>query len=177
MADVDDVELWGPAAREDYAAAADRVRTALDRHSDAINSGHEIEALAATATELEAALAAMSEAEQALTGAAAFWLDTEDTDDPDGGAGDPDSDQPDRSGAGTLSDGIVPVTADLQLTMDVTDADRLFGLARDLDPGATVDSIEDAIFLVTGRLGWDHLLADQVDGVTMQGATARLVTP
>lgn len=169
-------ELWSPAAREAYAATVTRVRAALDRHTSAVAEAGagDTAALDATATELESALGAMSEAEQTLTGAAAFWLETDDLDDPDG----PDTpDTPDSEPADEPSDGPTAVVADLQLTMDVTDADQLIALAREVDPAASVSTVEDAIFVVTGRSGWDQLLADQVDGVTMQGAVAQLTRP
>ena len=174
VSDVDDSELWSPAARETYALTAERVRSAVDSHVAAVEEAHSVDVLESTATELEAALAAMSESEQALTGAAAYWLDLADPDGPD----DSDADLPGngRSGQDAPPDGVVAVTADLQMTMDVTDTSRLLAQARELEPETPIISIEDAIFVITGQLGWDHLLADQVEGVTMQGATAQLVT-
>lgn len=159
------------------------MQAALDSHTAAVDGAHSVDVLETSATELEAALAAMSESEQALTGAAAYWLDLADPDGPADADGPADPDDPDtdpsgpaQSGPGTSPDEAVAVTAELQLTMDVTDADRLLALASELEPGTPITSIEDAIFLITGRLGWDQLLADQVEGIIMQGATAQLTT-
>ena len=156
----DETVLWTPEARERYAAAVARAVAALQAHAAAVGAvtdGNTL-GLVDSAQQAEEALGELSEAEYALAGAASFWLD-------DGDGHDHDHDHDHEVAAGAC-------VVDLQLSMDLDDTDQLLQWAKENAEDDEVDSIEDAIFVAANQVGWDGLLADQVPGVTMQGAVA-----
>lgn len=155
-------DLWTTEAHLAYQAAVDLVSRALDEHAGAI-AAKKADDLAVTAAALEAALADLSEVEVALTGSAAFWLDTEDADMGDlgdlDGAGGTALDEP--------SEG-TPAVVNLQLSLDVLDSDAVIAVAQQVDPDAQVSTVEDALFVIGARAGWDGVIADQVDAIQMR---------
>ncbi|HIT74928.1 MAG TPA: hypothetical protein IAA98_05025 [Candidatus Avipropionibacterium avicola] len=165
-------ELWTADAHRAYQSAVELVQRSLDDHSRAVGTVA-TDDLPATAAALEAALADLSEAEIALTGAAAFWL--EDADDPEADDPDASADAPD-TGPPTSDDGRVPVLVNLQLSLDVVDPDRLIATARGLDPDATVDTVEDALFVIGAQLGWDAVIGDQLEHLEMRSLATEVHT-
>ena len=161
-------DLWTTEAHLAYQAAVDLVSRALDEHAGAI-AAKKADDLVVTAAALEAALADLSEVEVALTGSAAFWLDTEDTEGTDtddtgdtGDTGDSGDIALDEPAEGT------PAVVNLQLSLDVLDVDGLITAARELDGDAQVDTVEDALFVIGARAGWDAVIIDQVDAIRMR---------
>ncbi len=158
-------DLWTTEAHLAYQAAVDLVSRALDEHAGAI-AAKKADDLGVTAAALEAALADLSEVEVALTGSAAFWLDTEDTEGTDtddtGDTGDSGDIALDEPAEGT------PAVVNLQLSLDVLDVDGLITAARALDGDAQVDTVEDALFVIGARAGWDAVIIDQVDAIRMR---------
>lgn len=163
-------ELWTADAHRAYQSAVELVQRSLDDHSRAVGTVA-TDDLQSTAAALEAALADLSEAEIALTGAAAFWL--EDADDPE--ADDPDAEASDTDSP-TSDDGRVPTLVNLQLSLDVVDPDRLIATARGLDPDTVVDTVEDALFVIGAQLGWDAVIGDQLEHLEMRSLATEVHT-
>lgn len=171
--DDDAIVLWTPEGRERYEAALASAVAALETHARAVRaaSADDTLQLILTAQDVEEALDQLSDAEYRLTGAASFWLDDPESED---GHHHHDHDHDHSHSHGHDHDEVAEgaCVVDLQLSMDLDDTDQLLGWARQNAEDETVESVEDAIFVAANQVGWDGLLADQVPGITMQGAVA-----